>query len=326
MAGCPGSLIAQVGTVGLRLDPIQTDDWLHLAATGMAQVSRSCSAPLMSHVHEQNRRSWNAVTEAHNSHKRDQSTFFREGGSTLFPEEVELLGPASGTLLHLQCNCGQDSLSLARLGFSVTGVDISDEAIKFAADLSRDSGVAAAFQRADVLQWLPQAAARGQRYDRVMCSYGTIGWIENLQEYFHGVASVLSADGAFVLMEFHPLVWSLGPDGDPYFLDKPISEAEGVQDYVGRSGPGLTPSGWEDGIQNFANPERAVSFQWTVADILQALIDAQLRLEVFREFPYSNGCLVFEGMNELPGKRFEMPTGQPSMPLMLGLRARRGAS
>ena len=82
------------------------------------------------HIHETNRLAWNAATQAHNSHKGDQARYLREGGSTLFPEEVELLGGLAGkSLVHLQCNAGQDTLSLAKLGATVTGVDISDEAI-----------------------------------------------------------------------------------------------------------------------------------------------------------------------------------------------------
>ena len=113
--------------------------------------------------HEQNRRSWNLVIPAHDSHKRDQAGFLRAGGSTLFPEELELLGvtgvgglgspgervladmsPETGLLagrdlLHLQCNVGQDTLSLARLGARVTGVDISDEAIARARTLAHEA-------------------------------------------------------------------------------------------------------------------------------------------------------------------------------------------
>ncbi|MEJ5222192.1 MAG: hypothetical protein WHT63_09315 [Tepidiforma sp.] len=58
-------------------------------------------------LHELNRRSWNEATRAHNSHKGDQAAFFRAGGSTLFPEELDLLGPLEGKrLVHLQCNAG----------------------------------------------------------------------------------------------------------------------------------------------------------------------------------------------------------------------------
>lgn len=71
---------------------------------------------MRSDLHEANRLSWNAATRAHNSHKADQAAFFRNGGSTLYPEELQLLGHLDGLrLLHLQCNAGQDSLSLARL-------------------------------------------------------------------------------------------------------------------------------------------------------------------------------------------------------------------
>src|SRR6478609_5857077 len=127
-------------------------------------------------AHETNRRSWNAVTIAHNSHKKDQATFFRKGGGTLFPDEVELLGELSGkNLLHLQCNCGQDTLSLAQLGAKVTGVDISDDAIAFARQLSADSGIPAMFERADVFEWL--ASAEPDQFDLVFSSYGVLGWL-----------------------------------------------------------------------------------------------------------------------------------------------------
>ena len=82
--------------------------------------------------HEQNRRSWNLVIPAHDSHKRDQAGFLCAGGSTLFPEELELLGvtgvggpgervladmsPETGPLagrdlVHLQCNVGQAGIT-----------------------------------------------------------------------------------------------------------------------------------------------------------------------------------------------------------------------
>src|SRR5579871_4340231 len=121
-------------------------------------------------LHEDNRVSWNAATDAHNSHKRDQAAFLRSGGSTLFPDEIELLGDLHGkTLLHLQCNSGQDTLSLAQLGAAVTGVDISDTAIAFARQLSIDASITATFERADIYEWLETAQTR---YDVVFSSYG----------------------------------------------------------------------------------------------------------------------------------------------------------
>ena len=95
-------------------------------------------------LRERNRLSWNAATRAHNSHKANQAAFLREGGSTLRAEELDLLGKIAGKrLVHLLCNSGQDSLSLAAMGAHVTGVDISDVAIDFARKLSADSGIEA---------------------------------------------------------------------------------------------------------------------------------------------------------------------------------------
>ncbi len=276
-------------------------------------------------THEQNRRSWNAVTPAHNSHKHDQAGFLRDGGSTLFPEELELLGNIDGLrLLHLQCNCGQDSLSLAALGAEVVGVDISDSAIEFADTLSRESKIDARFERADVLDWLDAAAVREERFDRVFTSYGTIGWLADLPRWARGVASVLAPGGRLVLLEFHPLCWSFDREGrliEPYFIDGPIDERGGVNDYVGKSAAGLAPMGKAPGIQAFENPEPAKAFQYTVAQTLQVLANAGLFIEQVREYPYANGCLLFEGMESLPGRRYGMPPGVPAMPLMLGVVA-----
>jgi SAM-dependent methyltransferase len=278
--------------------------------------------------HQQNRRSWNAVTEAHNSHKGDQATFLRSGGSTLFPEELELLGELDGKrVVHLQCNCGQDSVSLAALGAHVTGVDISDAAVKFATDLSRETGIPAQFERADLFEWFDAQKDLPARFDTAFASYGTVGWLADIGAWARGAAQVLVPGGRLVLLEFHPLIWSLRPDGglgDPYFVSQPLFES-GVNDYVAETGPTLSPSGWKPGIVNFQNPEASVSFQWTVAEIVQAMVDAGLSLEVMREYPFANGCSVIEGMTPLPGRRYGMPKGQPAMPLMLGLVARKPA-
>lgn len=210
-------------------------------------------------IHEQNRRSWNEATKAHNSHKADQAKFFREGGNKNYREETELLGDLRGkSVLHLQCNSGQDTLSIKQLGAErVVGVDISDEAIDFARNLSKDSGVEATFHRADVYDWLAEAAKSEERWDIVFCSYGAIIWLSDLGTWAKGIASILKPGGRFVTVEFHPVEMMF----DEEYRHKhrysthgtPITWDDGVADYVALTGPHDAPMGWLDGVKEFQN-------------------------------------------------------------------------
>ncbi|MCC6803234.1 MAG: class I SAM-dependent methyltransferase [Anaerolineae bacterium] len=272
-------------------------------------------------LHEDNRISWNAATEAHNSHKRDQATFLRNGGSTLFPEEIELLGDLHGkSLLHLQCNAGQDTLSLARLGTTVTGVDISDTAVEFARFLSAETGIPATFERSDICDWM---AATDSTFDGVFSSYGALVWLSDLQAWGRGIARVLKPGGRVVVLEFHPMFnafeegWRLTYD---YMGGAQVTFA-GVGDYIVLAGDVLTPSGFQEGVVDFKNPHPSHEFCWGVADVVMPLIDAGLRLATLREYPYSNGFKRFSDMRALPGGRFVMPEGMPQIPMMLGVVA-----
>lgn len=281
--------------------------------------------------HERNRRSWNAATRAHNSHKVNQADFLRDGGRTLFPEEIELLGEIRGRrLAHLQCNSGQDSLSLASLGAEVTGIDISDEAIAFAHRLSAESGIPCRFVRADVYDWLHEAADRGDAYDVIFCSYGALPWLSSIEAWARGVARVLVPRGVLVMVEFHPVMMMFDEDWNlryPYSSDgQAVEEPAGVGDYVSTSGEGLAPSGFRSGVEGFENPEPSSEFYWGVGQVLEAITGAGLRLECLREYPYANGCRVGKEMRELSGRRYLPPEGVPSIPMMYGVVARRPAS
>jgi SAM-dependent methyltransferase len=277
-------------------------------------------------LREQNRRSWNAVVGAHDSHRGDLAGLLRGGGSTLFPEELDLLGDLRGqTLAHLQCNSGGDSLSLALLGAGVTGVDISDAAISSARALSSKAGIPADFVRADVLDWLEETASTDRRFDVVFSSYGVVCWIPDLGAWAQGIASVLGPGGRFVLVDFHPVAdtldetWSPAHDypsgGEPLLLE------EGVGDYVGESGGGLTPAGFVEGARGFENPHGCYLFRWGLGEVVTALAGAGLTITALKEYPYANGERHFAGMRELPGRRMVPPEEVPAVPLMYGIRA-----
>jgi SAM-dependent methyltransferase len=277
-------------------------------------------------LREQNRLSWNGAVGAHDSHRGDLAGFLRGGGSTLFPEELELLGNLEGkALAHLQCNSGGDSLSLALRGAVVTGVDISEEAVSSARRLSAEAGIPAEFERADVYDWLEEAALRGRRFDAVFSSYGIICWLPHLEVWARGIAAVLRSGGRFVLVDFHPAAemfderWVHArayPSGGERLLLE-----EGVGDYVAGSAGGLTPAGFEEGLRGFENPNRCHLFRWGLGEIITALAAAGLRIAVLKEFPYANGERPFSGMRESPGRRMFPPESVPALPLLYGISA-----
>jgi SAM-dependent methyltransferase len=277
-------------------------------------------------VREQNRLSWNGAVGAHDSHRGDLAGYLRTGGSTLFPEELELLGNLQGkTLAHLQCNSGGDSLSLALRGAAVTSVDISEEAISAARRLSAEAGILAGFERADVYDWLEEAARRGRRFDTVFSSYGIVCWLPDLEAWARGIAAVLKSGGRFVLVDFHPVAdmfdkrWArtraYPSGGEPLLLE------EGVGDYVAGSAGGLTPAGFVEGVRDFENPHRCHLFRWGLGEVVTVLAAAKLRIVALKEYPYANGERLLPGMRELPGRRMAPPENVSAVPLMYGIAA-----
>jgi SAM-dependent methyltransferase len=276
-------------------------------------------------VSEQNRRSWNAVVPAHESHRVGQAAFLAGGGSTLFPEELELLGDLRGrALLHLLCNAGQDTLSLAALGARATGVDISDAAIERAAALSAESEIGAEFVRADVYDYLAAASAAGRRFERIYCGYGAICWLHDIAAFARGAAALLAPGGRFALVEFHPASnmfdaeWRLA---QPYPAGGAPLGLDGVGDYVGAAAGGLSPSGFDAGVAGFVNPQPCQLYRWGLGEVLSAVAAAGLRLSALREYSYVNGEQPFARMRQGAGRRMHPPADVPAMPLMYGLAA-----
>lgn len=274
-------------------------------------------------AHEQNRLSWNAATERHNLHKGDQAAFFREGGNTLHPEESGLLGDLRGqTLAHLQCNCGQDTLSIARHhGATVTGIDISDVAIEFARKLSTESGIPGSFERADIVEWCQRPEAPS--FDVAFTSYGALTWLSDLGAWARGIANILKPGGRLVLVEYHPAIltfaegtaWHLKYD---YLGGSLVEDAEGVGDYVGEASS-LNPAE----LPPFANPHPAKAYCWGLAESVMPLIDAGLNITHLAEYPYSNGWRAHESLIEAAGRRFTMPPEMPSLAMMFSVVAHR---
>ncbi len=105
----------------------------------------------MNEYTETNRRHWDEVVPYHVASKSYNVDGFKTGASKLKRVEREELGDVRGkSLLHLQCHFGLDTLSWAREGASVTGIDFSDQAIETARALAAETGVEARFLVSDL--------------------------------------------------------------------------------------------------------------------------------------------------------------------------------
>jgi len=146
-------------------------------------------------------------------------------------------GGVSGLdVVHLQCHIGTDTLSLARAGARVTGVDFSPAALASAARLADDLGLAATWVCSDVLE--ARAAVDGDA-DLVYTSIGTIGWLPDLERWAEQIAGLLRSGGTFYIRDTHPELLTIDPgaDGlvvrDRYFANGLAQQWDGELSYVG---------------------------------------------------------------------------------------------
>ena len=280
----------------------------------------------MSHqqFREANRLSWNDAIQARNRHKGDDATFFRGGGNTLDPEERAFLGDITGSsVVHLQCNCGEDTLSLAQLGAIATGVDISDTAIETARSLSQSCGIPATFHRMDVYDWLEQAVQATHRFDVVFCSYGSVIWLPDLISWARGIATILKPGGRFALLEMHPVLlmfehnWTLA---FPYSSEgKALTFEEGMGDIVKH------PSGHLQEVEEYTNPHPTYEFSWGIGEVVMALLEAGLSLAALKEYQYAYTNGAYERMQRSSEGQWLPPPGMPNLPLRYGILAQKNA-
>jgi SAM-dependent methyltransferase len=125
--------------------------------------------------------------------------------------------------IHLQCHIGTDTLSLTRLGATMTGLDFSGPALAEAADLARRTGAVLDLHQADVYDAVEVAGAGA--FDLVYTGIGALCWLPDIRRWAEVVAGLLRPGGRLFLREGHPMLWALAePSGDgrvvvefPYF-------------------------------------------------------------------------------------------------------------
>ncbi|MEZ4877698.1 MAG: class I SAM-dependent methyltransferase [Flavobacterium sp.] len=253
-----------------------------------------------------NKQTWNNKTEVHVNSDFYNNDAFLKGKSSLNAIEVELLGDISDKkILHLQCHFGQDSLSLARLGATVTGVDLSDNAIEKATSFAKQLDLKATFICADIYS-LPTIL--DEKFDLIFTSYGTIGWLPDLDKWAKVVSHFLKPNGTFIMADFHPVVWMYDDDFEVvfynYFNVEPIIENE-TGTYADR----------------YSNIEaKTITWNHPISELLNALISNNLVLNQFNEFDYSPyNC--FNKTEEFEKGKFRISHFENKIPMVYSILA-----
>jgi SAM-dependent methyltransferase len=224
-----------------------------------------------------NQNLWNEWTAEHEKSPFYDLQGFKAGRERLKSIELEEVRNVRGKkLLHLQCHFGLDTLAWARHGAIVTGVDLSDQSIALAQDVSRELNIPAQFLCSDILA-LPEVL--DDQFDIVFTSYGILHWLPDLKRWAEVIAHFLKPGGYFYIVEDHPFMRVFGSDAEqgikvdnPYFFSEEPYQAETSGSYA----------------TDFEGEKRTY-YLWdhSLGEVISSLIDSGLRIEFLHEFPFA---------------------------------------
>ena len=231
--------------------------------------------------------------------------------SSIVDFDRKYLGDVTGkTLLHPQCHIGTDTLSWAKLGASVTGIDFSGTALGVARDAARQLGTDALFVESDLNS---STDVLKETFDIVYTGVGAICWMPDIARWAEVMAAFTSPGGTFYIREGHPVLWALDDERDDDLLS--ITEH-----YFERS----TPSTWHepDTYAGEGTLEHATIHSWnhSLAEIFTALTSAGFVVNLFEEHRFLE-WQALPHMIEVDGV-WVLPEAQRNLvPLMYSIRA-----
>ena len=228
---------------------------------------------------ETNLKRWNELVDINVKSKCYDLEGFKSGKTSLLSVELEEVGDVNGkSLLHLQCHFGKDTLSWARLGAHVTGVDFSTRAIELAQQLSTEISIEATFIQSDIYE-LDQVSLEQNSFDIVFTSNGAIYWLPNLKKWAQLISSYLKPNGFFYILDSHPTgnIFDDECEDDlivryPYFHQTQPLEFDEEGSYA------------DEGAK-LANTKE---YGWVhdMGSIVNSLIEAGLQIDFIHEFPF----------------------------------------
>lgn len=237
---------------------------------------------------------------------------FKAGRISLGPDEVRDLGDVRGKrLAHLQCHFGLDTLSWARLGADVAGLDFSGPAVDAARALALETGLRARFEQGDVYD---APALLGGGFDIVYTGIGALCWLPDIGRWAQVVGSLLRPGVELYLVEFHPAIWGLEhnpatdiPDIRYDYFTRPVGERVAVNGSYAETGAATAHND-------------TIEWNHDIGAVVTALIHAGMPIRELRESDASY-MQKFPFMVQGDDRQWRAPPGRPNMPMMYTLRA-----
>lgn len=222
---------------------------------------------------EINKLLWNQRAEVHPTTEFYDMVGFRNGNTSLKKIELDLLGDVKDkSILHLQCHFGQDTLSFARMGADVTGLDLSNKAIDTAKQISNELNLPAEFICANVLD---TEIYISKKFDVIYTSYGAICWLPDLNPWGKIISNLLKPAGKVLIVEFHPTLLMFSDD---------LSKVE-----YGYFNNGALLDEFEGTYadKDSKMPQKSVWWNHSISDVQSALLSNGLTISHFSEYDYS---------------------------------------
>lgn len=228
----------------------------------------------------------------------------------------DVFGDVTGkTLLHSQCHIGTDTVSWAKLGAQVTGLDFSPTALDAARSIAERVGVDATFVETELYD---APTHIDEQFDCVYTGVGAINWLPDIAEWGRVMAGFVKPGGAFYIRDGHPMLYTLDDerDDDAMVVVHPYFET-------------ADPLKWESPVSyaGSATLTNTTNYEWnhSLAEIVMALIGAGLVIDELRELTHLDWP-YFSWMTTEDGERYELPADRrASVPLQFSIRAHKPA-
>jgi SAM-dependent methyltransferase len=197
--------------------------------------------------------------------------------------------------VHLQCHIGTDTISLARLGAEMTGLDFSPASLAQARDLAARAGASVRFVEAEVYDAVQMVG--GEAFDLVYTGIGALCWLPSIARWAEVVAGLLAPGGRLFIREGHPMLWALDDERSDGLLVVDYPYFQGAEAIVFEEGGTY--------VETTMSFEHNVIYQWShgLGEIISSLLNLGMELTMLAEHDSAP-------WNALPGQMEQIELGE----------------